>query len=203
MTWSFLKFVLTIAVVLLLAINSCADPHNLTFFIGESRPDYKPDTRAAAFALIAAIAAFVTIVPRGYGILAGLTTFIARLTPLAGAALAGWFWFYAATGENPRPYLNEVWTIAILFVLLAFGLTGFGLGTYAIVGTLAFVGSLAWRTTKPVCLFVMGILLNLSVLTLVWSVLLLIAFVLCLWAFGKVVWQLIKATYHHIRGLFP
>ena len=60
-----LKLVLTIAVVGLLAINSFADPHNLTFFIGDSRPEYKPDTRAAAFALIAAIAAFVNVIPSG------------------------------------------------------------------------------------------------------------------------------------------
>ena len=54
---SSLKFVLTLAVIGLLVIISLVDPHNLNF-TGESRPDYPPETKAAAFAFVAAVAAF-------------------------------------------------------------------------------------------------------------------------------------------------
>ena len=202
MTWSFLKFILTIAVVLLLAINSCADPHNLTFFTGESA-EYNRDTRAAAFALIAAIAALVSVLPRGYGILAGLTTFVARLTPLAGAALAGWFWVYAATKETPLPYLQEMGTIGIIFGVLAFGVIGMLLVLYVFVSIVAFLLPLAWRITTPLrrrlTWIARKILLNLSILTLVtlvWSVLILAATVWSLWIVSKFIWE-------RISHLFP
>lgn len=200
-----LKLALTIGVVGLLVINSVADPHNLTFFIGESRPEYQPDTRAAVFALIAAIAAFVNIIPSDTGKLAIATHIVARLSPLAGAALAGWFWVYAATNKTPLPYLQEMGSIGIIFGVLAGGLIGFFFFLYGFGGTLAIICSIAWSVTKPVCLrltrkirsvipfavwFVMGILFNLFVLPLVWSSLILVAAVLCLLTVGRSLWRL-------------
>ena len=142
------KIVLTIAIVGLLVINSILDPHNLTFFIGESRPEYKPDTRAAAFALITAIAAFVNTIPSGCGKIAFATHIVAKLAPLAGAALSGWFWLYAATGKNPVPYLQEIGYISLIFVVLAIVIAMFLFSFSVFVSIVIFICSTAWKVIR-------------------------------------------------------
>ena len=140
----FWKFVLTIAVVGLLVINSIADPHNLTFFTGESRPKYEPETRATAFALIAAIAAFVNMIPTGRSKLPIVIHIFARFAPLAGAALAGWFALYAATGDNPLPYLQEISYTGLLFVYLAIGIA-------VVIGVPVLLLCWLWRPLTITC----------------------------------------------------
>ena len=136
----FLKYVLTIAIVALLVINSIADPHNLAFFAGESRLEYKPETRATTFALIAAIAAIVNIIPTGRRKLPIVIHIIGIIAPLAGAALAGWFALYAATENNPLPYLQEIGNIGLLVVYLAIG-----------IGLYAFFFHKLWVAFSVIC----------------------------------------------------
>ena len=114
-----LKYSLTIIVLGFLVFNCTLDPHELAPVIGESRPEYKPEARATAFALIAALAAIVNIIPTGRSKLPVLIHLIGKFAPLAGATLAGWFALYAATENNPLQYLHDIGYFGLLFLVLA------------------------------------------------------------------------------------
>ena len=88
------------------------------------------------------------IIPKGHRIMATPTQFVAQLTPLAGAALAGWYWLYAATRQNPSPYLEEVSTIGLLFVVLTIGLVGSGIAAYVSLVVFVTIGSLIVKVTR-------------------------------------------------------
>ena len=146
MTWSFLKFVLTLTVVGLLLIISILGVDNPITF-NEGLPEDSLQAKAASFTLVAVLAAFTAALPKGYGLMAAPTSVAAKLSGFASAGLAGWYALYAATGHSPRPYLEEVGTIGIFFVILAAGII---ILLYSIYGLGVFLKVTALLTAKGI-----------------------------------------------------
>ena len=170
-SWTFWKFILILGVVVLLIANLALDldkPFNVTTKpTSQYQPKDEAASKAAAFTFIAALAALVSTLPKGSIRLATprnivrklatprgsarLISIVARLTGLAGAVLAGWFALYAATGTNPRPYLDELLLLSIFFIIIVFVLGGLSIFNLYVYGSiLVLLIPRTWSATKTV-----------------------------------------------------
>ena len=126
------KVVLTAFGYVFLFAVSMWDPANLITFTGESQSGYDDGSKAASFALVAALAIAVQRIPIDEDQTSKYIDLVIWILGTSAAFLAAWYWLSDETGGNPRPYLEEVLIIGGIVVVA--GLVSLGGG--AVIGLL-------------------------------------------------------------------
>ena len=109
MFWKFVSFVVISCVVLWIPFVDTDYVRGVGWFADEDELEALEVTsgiRAAFSALAAAATLLVNLIPaRPDERMAGQINFLGHFLGAAAAALAGWYWLSAETGDNPTPYI--------------------------------------------------------------------------------------------------
>ena len=116
--WKFFSFIVVLVVVLSVATVDTDVVHETAWFASEEELETLEVTsggRAAFSALAAAVTLLVNLIPvRSDAHLARQVNILVQFLGAGAAALAGWYWLSAETGDNPMPYILPMVILGVL-----------------------------------------------------------------------------------------